>query len=92
MGRKLYLKRPPVAADHPWDADQALAEALAERADFLLKHPNHQHYQTEIDAILEKAGSAENRMTVLAMLMESKLIELQQELKKLNCILIRTAA
>ena len=61
------------------------------KADFLSKHPKHKKFQIEIDGILDKAGSADNRMTVLAMLMEGKLIELQSELKKLNAILLRTA-
>ena len=92
MGRKLFLKQSSIGADQPWNPDAALAEALAEKAQFLRNHPQHQHYQDEIDAILDKAGSSENRMTVLAMLMEGKLIELQQELKKLNGILLRAAA
>ena len=92
MGRRLVVHKPPDTLDPQWDPDAALAAALAEKTDFLLKHPGHRKYQAEIDAILDKAGSPENRMTVLAMLMEGKLIELQQELKKLNGVLLRTAA
>jgi hypothetical protein len=92
MGRKLYLKRQSAAASQDWNPEQVLAEALAEKADFLLKHPQHLEFQDEIEGILEKAGSSENRMTVLAMLMEGKLIELHGELKKLNKILLAAAA
>ena len=92
MGRKLHLKPLRDTADHQWDTDRILAEALAEKAAFLQKHPQHMKYQAEIDAILEKAGTPENRMTVLAMLMEGKLIELQKELKTLNRILLRATA
>ena len=92
MGRKLHLKRLPGPANQNWNPNQVLAEALAEKAEFLLKHPRHRKFQNEIDRILEKAGSPENRMSVLAMLMEGKLIELHQELKKLNAILLRAAS
>ncbi len=92
MGHKLHLKRLPGPANQNWDPNQLLAEALAEKAEFLLKHPRHRKFQNEIDRILEKAGSPENRMTVLAMLMEGKLIELHQELKKLNAIFLRATS
>ena len=92
MGRKLHLKRLPGPANQNWDPNQLLTEALAEKAEFLSKHPRHRKFQNEIDRILEKAGSPENRMTVLAILMEGKLIELHQELKKLNAIFLRAAS
>jgi hypothetical protein len=41
--------------------------------------------------MLDKAGSPENRMAVLAVLMEAKLLELQKELRHLNAVLIRMA-
>jgi Spy/CpxP family protein refolding chaperone len=92
MGRKLHLKRSSGSVNPHWNPDQALAEALAEKAEFLGQHPEYRQYQREIDTLMDKAGTPENRMTVLAMLMEGKLIELQQELKKLNGILLDAAA
>lgn len=74
--------------EETWNPDQVLAEALAERAEFLKKYPELQAFQDEIDTMLDKAGSAENRMQVLAMLMEAKLIELNGELRDLNRILL----
>lgn len=75
-----------------WDADRRLADALRRRARFLEKHPQHRAMQGEIDRILEKAGSAENRMAVLALLMEAKLIELHGALQRLNRVVRSVAA
>lgn len=72
-----------------WNPEQVLAEALAERAEFLKKYPEYQSFQNEIDSMLDKAGSPENRMNVLAILMEAKLIELHGQLRDLNRILLR---
>ena len=75
-----------------WDPERQLAEALAERDGFLEENPQYGEMQREIDRMLDKAGSSQNRMAVLAMLMEAKLIELHGQLKSLNRILLRTAA
>jgi hypothetical protein len=75
--------------DDAWNSESALAQALAEKAEFLHQHPEYREYQREIDRLLDKAGTMENRMAVLAMLMEGKLLELHQQLQKLNGILIR---
>ena len=72
-----------------WNPERALEEALAEKAAFLNKHPQYREFQREIDRMLDKAGTPENRMAVLAMLMEGKLIELHQQLQKLNGILTK---
>lgn len=72
-----------------WDPEQVLAEALTERAAFLKKYPEYQSLQDEIDNILDKAGSPENRMNVLAIMMEAKLIELHGQLRDLSRILLR---
>jgi hypothetical protein len=84
------LELPQRRHDAPWNPETALADALTERAEFLNKHPQYRELQLEIDQLLDKAGTPENRMAVLAMLMEGKLIELHRELKKLNQILIKT--
>jgi hypothetical protein len=84
--------RPPSSRRHlddTWNSESALAQALAEKAEFLDQHPEYREYQKEIDRLLDKAGTMENRMAVLAMLMEGKLLELHQQLQKLNGILIK---
>ncbi len=92
MAYKLRLQIAPDKNQGPWNPQQALADALAERALFLDKHPEYKPLQRDINALLDKAGSPENRMTILAVLMEAKLIELHEKLRCLNAILVRTAA
>jgi hypothetical protein len=46
-----------------------------------------QAYQDQIDKVLDKSGSHQGRLAVLGMLMQSKLLEMQAEFKKLNAIL-----
>ena len=75
-----------------WDHEKALAEALAERSRFLEKYPRYREFQSDIDKMLDKAGTQSNRMAVLAMLIEGKLVEMSQEFKKLNGILSQQAA
>lgn len=89
MARKLKLNTPCAKTGAPWDAEQMLAEALDERAQFLENHPQHKPFQIQIDRMLDKAGNAEARMTVLAILMEAKLIELHSQFKHLNGILLK---
>jgi hypothetical protein len=89
MARQLTLRLTADTSKLVWNPSRVLAEATAEKALFLSKHPQYRSYQREIDRLLEKAGHPENRMTVLAMLMEAKLVELHTQLKKLNAILVR---
>ncbi len=91
MGHRIGINKTRKMPTHEWDPEQALAEALSERERFLKKYPNYYAFQREIDQILDKAGSSESRMTVLAILVESKLIELHHQLKKLNHILLRVS-
>jgi hypothetical protein len=81
-----------VTAPSGWDHEKALAEALAERTRFLEMYPQYQEFQSDIDKMLDKSGSRSNRMAVLAMLIEGKLVEMSMEFKKLNSILSQTAA
>lgn len=90
MANRLRFELPQRCHDAPWNPEKALADALTEKAEFLNQHPQYRELQKEIDQLLDKAGSSENRMTVLAMLMEGKLIELHRQLKKLNRLLIKT--
>lgn len=92
MGHHLHLNQARQNSNDDWQPDQVLAEALAEREQFLETYPQYRGYQEEIDNMLDKAGSSEKRMAVLALLMEAKLIELQDELKNLNQLLLSTAS
>ena len=92
MAHQLRLQVHPKKTHFHWNPEEVLAEALVERALFLENHPKYQAFQREIDALLEKAGNSENRMTVLAVLMEAKLIELHEQFKHLNAILVKAAA
>jgi len=92
MAHKLRLQIAADKSQGSWNPQRALADALAERALFLDNHPEYKPFQREINALLDKAGSPENRMTVLAVLMEAKLIELHEQLKRLNAILVRASA
>ncbi|MDA8140951.1 MAG: hypothetical protein M0036_20070 [Desulfobacteraceae bacterium] len=90
MAHQLHINQiTPRDYSDPWNPDQQLIEALAERARFLEKYPQYQSFQNEIDELLDKAGTAENRMAVLALLMEAKLIEMHDQFRQLNHILLR---
>ena len=91
MAHQLKLQIAPDKRKGPWNPEKALTDALAERALFLENHPQYKPYQRDINLLLDKAGSPENRMTVLAVLMEAKLVELHEQLKHLNAILVRAA-
>jgi hypothetical protein len=75
-----------------WDPEKALAAAVAERDRFLEQHPEHRAYQQEIDRVLDGAGSGQQRMAVLAMLIEGKMVELAGKMRELNDILVKAAA
>ncbi len=62
-------------------------QALKERDRLLEIYPDLREYQKEIDRCLDNAGSAENRMAVLAVMIEAKLKELQDELSHLSFVL-----
>lgn len=88
MANKLRLQVSQRGHDVPWNPEKALTEALAERAEFLKQHPKFLKFQKEIDRVLDKAGNSENRMIVLAMLMEGKLVELHKQFQNLNSVLL----
>lgn len=62
-------------------------EARKERDILLREHPELIEFQREIDRCLEKAGNSENRMAVLAVMIEAKLKELQDELLHLSFLM-----
>ena len=73
-------------------SDYELAEmgrAARKERDLLLKRrPELMEFQKEINRIMILAGNFKNRMAVLAIMMEGKLIELREQFSKLS-ILIR---
>ena len=62
-------------------------EARKERDRLLEEYPYLREYQKEIDRCLDNAGSSENRMAVLAVMIEAKLKELHDELAHLSLVL-----
>ena len=59
-------------------------KARLERERLLREHPHLRAYQEEIDRMMAGAGSAENRMAVLGLMMETKLNELRDQLSRLS--------
>ena len=92
MANRLKIELSDRGHDAPWNPERALAIALAEKMEFLEQHPEYREFQKEIDRLLDKAGNSKNRMTILAMLMEGKLVELHQQLQKLNKLLLKSGA
>jgi len=62
-------------------------EARKERDRLIEEYPDLREYQKEIDRCLDNAGCAENRMAVLALMIEAKLKALQDELSHLSVVL-----
>ena len=60
--------------------------ALKERDALLETRPDLKEFQKEIDRILDSAGGFENRMAVLAVMMEANLKELQKQILRLSFI------
>ena len=92
MAHRLHFNKNHRRTAEAWDPEGKLTEALEQRDRFLDKHPQYRSFQREIDGILDKDGSPENRMAVLALLIEGKLIELHGQLKQLNRILLSVPA
>jgi hypothetical protein len=59
-------------------------EALKAREQFLKEQPHLQSFQDEIDRILEKTVGFENRMSVLAFMIQIKLYALRDSIAKLR--------
>ena len=91
MAQLLKLKTIDTAIEAPWNPEQILAEAEAEKAQFLEQYPQYRPFQSKIDRMMDKAGNNEARMAVLAFMMEGKLIELYSQLRTLNGILVNVA-
>ena len=61
--------------------------AREERDRLLSEHPGLKEFQKKIDRCLDNAGSSENRMAVLGIMIEAKLKELQDELSHLSFLM-----
>ena len=64
--------------------NDTLQKALAAREEFLRRHPRQRAYQVEIDRILDKSGDIHGRMAALEILIDGKLLEIKNELIKLQ--------
>ncbi|GEM_PF-1338066 len=71
-------------APHKMSSQKTLEEALKAREQFLKEQPHLQSFQDEIDRILEKTVGFENRMVVLAFMIETKLYEFRDSFAKLR--------
>ena len=65
-------------------SQEILEEALKARDQFLKEQPHLQPFQDEIDRVLEKTVGFENRMSVLALMIQIKLYELSDSIAKLR--------
>ncbi len=73
------------------EASNTLLQDLLEKRDqYLKENPHLVPFQEEIDRLLDNAGSQENRMAVLGIMLEGKLTELREHLASLNDILSET--
>jgi len=72
-------------------SNERLRRALAEQERFLKQNPQLRAFQAEIDRLLDRSGDAHGRMAVLATLMQGKLLEMQNQFKRLNRYLHRPA-
>ena len=65
-----------------------IGKTARKERDLLLKdHPDLKEFQQKIDRCLDNAGSSENRMAVLGIMIEAKLKELQDELSHLSFLM-----
>lgn len=70
--------------------NQLLEELLKKRDQYLKENPHLVPFQEEIDRRLDSAGSQENRMAVLGIMLEGKLAELREQLVSLGDMLSET--
>jgi len=65
-----------------------MGKSARQKRDRLLEeHPKLKAFQKQIDRCLDNAGSSENRMAVLAIMIEAKLKELRDELSHLSLLM-----
>ncbi|MGD9209987.1 MAG: hypothetical protein PVI90_04395 [Desulfobacteraceae bacterium] len=76
-----------IEKDKEKTSDAYLKELLEKREQYLKKHPHLVPFQKEIDRLLDNAGSQENRMAVLGIMLEGKLSELREQLLGLSSMI-----
>ena len=76
-------------APRKMSSQEMLEEALKAREQFLKEQPHLQSFQDEIDRILEKTVGFENRMSVLAFMIEAKLYEMRDSIAKLHAATLK---
>jgi hypothetical protein len=65
-----------------------MGQTARQDRDLLLEeHPELKEFQKKIDRCLDNAGSSENRMAVLGIMIEAKLKELRDELSHLSLLM-----
>ncbi len=57
---------------------KTLKEAEKERDDFLKEHPHLEEYQKEINEVLDKCTSQEDRLIALLIMLNNKVNELKE--------------
>jgi hypothetical protein len=79
MGNRLDYLIPAGLSEHN-DSGVGLQDAVRELEVFLQKHPSLQEYQDEIDRRLRCSGTVENRISVISLMMEARVVELYDHL------------
>jgi hypothetical protein len=72
--------------EHKLSFGDALEEALKVRKQLLKDHPDLQPLQDEIDRIFDKTPGFENRMSILAFMIEAKLYELRDSIAQIASV------
>ena len=88
MERKFEEKK--IGDDQEKTSSASLDELIKKRDQYLKENPHVIPFQKEIDRLLDNAGTPENRMKVLGIMMEGKLAELREQLIKLSNMLAST--
>ncbi len=71
-----------------YNVEDILRQAIKERDSLLERRPEMKEFQKEIDRLLAGAGSFENRMAVLEIMIESSFKDFQQKTSELLNILL----
>jgi hypothetical protein len=84
MAERLWFQTPKNIGRPTASCEQRLSEALEARDRLLRERPSLQSYQDEIDRALQNVIGYEDRMAVLGVMMEAKLLELGNSLAGLQ--------
>ena len=87
MGQLVVIRRDEDRIEQDTQRERLL-RAIKERDSFLEKHPHLKEFQKEIDRRMRGAGSFENRMAILMMMIDGKMAELRENLEELSTELV----